>query len=86
MKKYTVLLFLATFIQLASAQEFSLENALYDLPDVIFEKIETPQGFSSAWELRVKQPVDHQDPSKGYFYQKAYLTHLDQDQPMVIVT
>ena len=86
MKRYIVLVLLAALFQVTAAQEFSIENALYDLPDVIFKKIETPEGFSSAWELRVKQPIDHQDPSKGYFYQKAYLSNLEPDQPMVIVT
>ncbi len=64
----------------------SLEQRLFDLPDVTFKRIEAPQGFSEAWELRVRQPVDHTDPSKGYFYQRVFLSHRGFDRPTVIVT
>lgn len=61
-------------------------HALYELPDVIFTQIETPEGYESAYELRIKQPMDHTDPSKGHFYQRAYLSHRDTDAPTVICT
>ncbi len=64
----------------------SVEKALYELPDVIFESIDTPDGFSSAWELRIKQPLDHWHPEKGFFYQRVFLSHRDFDRPMVICT
>ncbi len=68
----------------ATAQ--SLEQQLYDLPDLRFKKIETPEGFEAAYELRIRQPIDHRDPSKGFFYQRAFLSHRSFDRPMVIVT
>lgn len=68
-----------------TAQLTDIERKLYELPDVIFHESE-PLANGVSYELRIKQPLDHTDPSKGYFYQKAYLHHRDMDQPTVIVT
>lgn len=62
------------------AREQIIENALYDLPDVIFKSI----GKADTFELKIKQPLDHQHPEKGYFYQRAFLTHKAFDKPMVM--
>ena len=59
---------------------------LYNLPDVIFEDIATPIGFEDAYELRIKQPIDHNNPELGYFYQRAYLSHRSKDALTVMVT
>lgn len=62
------------------AQKVTVENALFDLPDVIFQEI----GKADTFELKIKQPLDHQHPEKGYFYQRAFLTHKAFDKPMVM--
>lgn len=69
-----------------SIAQVDLEQKLFDLEGVRFEKIETPEGYASAYKLNVKQPIDHKDPSKGYFYQKVYLSHRDTQAPMVQIT
>ena len=63
-----------------------LEKKLFDLPDVRFEKIKAPDGFSAAYLLQVRQPIDHHDESKGYFYQRVWFTHRGFDKPTVINT
>lgn len=68
------------------AQPSALEVKLFNLPDVVFTRIDAPEGFEAAYELQVRQPVDHENPSKGYFYQRAYLSHRSFDAPMVIAT
>ena len=68
------------------AQPAALEQALFNLPDVIFKKMDTPIGFEAVYELNIRQPLDHKDPSKGYFYQRAFLSHRSFDAPMVIAT
>ncbi len=85
MKRILFTLFLAVSISI-SAQESTLEEQLYDLPDVIFKKIATPEGFEAAYVIKVKQAVDHKNPAKGYFYQRAYLSHKGFDRPTVMVT
>lgn len=64
----------------------NIEQLLFDLPGVSFTQIETPGSYESAYHLMVKQPLDHSDHSKGYFYQKVYLSHKGFDNINVIVT
>ena len=87
MKKYIfTLLFLAAGFHTAIAQTEVFEDRLFELPDVIFTKIETAKEYDSSYELKIKQPLDHSDTSKGYFYQRAFLSHKGYDRPTVIIT
>jgi len=63
-----------------------LEMQLFELSDVIFKKIDTPEGYEAAYQLKIKQPIDHNDPSKGHFYQRVFLSHMDYEAPMAIIT
>ncbi len=56
------------------------------MPDVIFIKLNTPPGFIEAYELAVRQPLDHKDFSKGFFYQRVFLSHKGFEKPVVFVT
>ena len=87
MNRYTfsVLLFFISFF-ISNAQVESLDTLLFELPDVIFTKIESKEGFEATYELKIKQPLDHFDSSKGFFYQKAYLAHKGFDRPTVLIT
>lgn len=64
----------------------NIETALFNLSDVVFKKIDTPNGFEAAYELKIRQPLDHKHPEKGFFYQKVYLNHKGFDRPTVMVT
>ena len=87
MKKLVLFMFLTSwFIIPLSAQTTSLEDLLFNLPDVKFKKIESPNSTELTYELNVKQPIDHSDIQKGFFYQKVYLSHKGFDKPTVIVT
>ena len=87
MKKAILFLIIITgSFQFTNAQQQQLENLLFDLPDVIFEEIKAADGFETAYKLYIKQPLDHAQPSKGFFYQKAYLSHRGFDRLTVIVT
>jgi hypothetical protein len=82
--------FLSLFILInvngQSLKTDSLEKLLFELPDVIFKKLEPSPNFESTYLIKIKQPIDHNDLSKGIFYQKVYLTHKGFDRPTVIVT
>jgi hypothetical protein len=82
-----ILSFLISFllVQISFAQT-DLERALFDLPNVSFKKIDTPDGYSAAYELMIKQPIDHQHPEKGHFYQQVYLSHRGFNRPTVLIT
>lgn len=87
MKKFLLLItFIFALVNLDYAQTQNIENLLFNLPDVIFKKIETPDSFELAYELKIRQPLNHFDPSKGFFYQKAFLSHKAFDRPTVINT
>ena len=78
------LLFLGSDLQ--AQQPVNIETQLFNLPDVVFKRIETPEGFHSAWELKIRQPLDHKNPGSGYFYQRAFLSHMDFSRPLVLCT
>ena len=42
----------------AGAQSDSLENLLFELPDVIFKETNPPKGFKGAYSLLIKQMAD----------------------------
>lgn len=86
MRSQILIIILCLSAQLGLGQSTELETKLFELPDVSFEKIKTPAGFESAYELKIKQPIDHQDPSKGYFHQKVFLSHKGFDKVNVLVT
>lgn len=83
MKVIQLIIFLSIGVN-AIAQ--SIEKSLFELPDVIFKKIKNPIDYQSAYELKIKQAIDHEDPSKGHFYQRVFLSHKSVEQPTVIVT
>lgn len=85
MKLYTVIFCLICFTSVTTAQS-DLEKQLFELPDVIFKKIETPDGFKAAYELSIKQPLDHNDPTQGHFYQRVFLSHKSFDVPTALIT
>ena len=87
MKKILIfLLIISGLYNHAAAQSDSLEYLLFELPDVIFKKIDPPKGYEKAYELLIKQKVDQTDPTAGYFYQKGFLSHKGFDRPTVMIT
>ena len=87
MKKITLIAIVTTlFFQVLTAQTTKLETLLYELPDVIFTKIETAQNFNETYELQIKQNLDHSNPSSGHFYQRVFLSHKSFENPTVMIT
>jgi hypothetical protein len=86
--KIGLLLFCSISLLSAIAQtdEISLERQLYNLPDLSFKKISAPSDKYLKYELIIRQPLDHQHPEKGYFYQHATLLHKSFNAPTVIET
>ncbi len=70
---------------LTQAQE-DISKYLYDLPDIQFEKIDPIDDGYSSYLLMIKQPIDHNDLTKGHFQQKVYLNHLGLNQINVMAT
>lgn len=68
----------------AQSDEQLLEKKLYDLPNVYFKKISEPGDTLLKYDLQIKQPVDHKDASKGFFYQHVLLLHKGFNKPTVL--
>ncbi|MFC1535922.1 S28 family serine protease [Candidatus Neomarinimicrobiota bacterium] len=79
-------LIIALSLFVIQIQAQNIEELLFELPDVIFEKVESEDDYGTVYKLKIKQPLDHFDTSKGYFYQKTFLTHISFDSPTVMVT
>ncbi len=85
-KQFLLSLFLFGILTIGYTQSNQLEALLFELPDVIFKKLPSIDDNQIVYELKIKQAIDHSDHSKGSFYQKVYLTHVDFNRPMIIVT
>ncbi len=68
-----------------TANETLLEK-LQKLPDVSVTEIAPPQGYLQAFQIDVRQPLDHGNPAGNKFFQRIYLSHLDEGRPMVLST
>jgi hypothetical protein len=85
MRHLILILFCSIFGASVTGQS-DLETKLFELPDVIFKKIDTPEGYEAAYELKVRQAIDHKNPALGHFYQRVFLSHKDYNSPTAIIT
>jgi len=56
------------------------------LPGAVVKEIEAPAPFGRAFEIWLLQPVDHDEPDRGTFYQRMFLAHQDPAGIMVLET
>ncbi len=64
----------------------SIEKILSKIQDIQFSKTSNLYGYQSSYLLLIKQPIDHNNPELGYFKQRVWVSHLDFDRPVVIIT
>ena len=84
---FVLALLLNTWVGISqSVDEKRLEEDLFALPDVSFTKISSANELPIKYMLRIKQPLDHKDRSKGEFYQRVILTHQGYQQPTLMQT
>jgi hypothetical protein len=77
--------FSANIIAQEQAPE-TLENWLSKVKDITYKKITKPKDKFESYLIKVKQPIDHKDTTKGSFYQSVVLTHHGFNQPTVMQT
>jgi hypothetical protein len=87
MKPFLLLIFCLIFLNsFGQTEKEQLERKLFDLPDVSFTDVSKPGESFLTYDLMVKQPIDHQHPEKGAFYQWVQLKHKGFDKPTVFET
>ncbi len=86
-KNITTLVFLLFYVLLwAHPDQKQVEKALYNLKNVTFTALESSDDNILEYKLQVRQPIDHNDESKGYFDQSVYYVHRGFDRPTVMET
>ena len=87
MKRFGIVLFFVLAFQLAFGQK---EKVFYErlkkLEGIEIESIESFDSIYKTYKIFIKQPIDHLNPQAGYFKQKIYLSHLNEKEPVVLVT
>jgi hypothetical protein len=88
MLRFVCLLMVMSLSGVLSAQLniAEIEQRLFELPDVQFKKVSSEDVEAPVYELHVRQPIDHGDPEKGSFWQRAFLTHVGFERPTVMCT
>lgn len=77
MKKQFLFISLTFLVYQLFGQHEALELFLKNSPDIDYERVEDSNNKNLSYKLRIKQPLDHSDLTKGYFTQLTYLTHKD---------
>jgi len=75
---------LLVFLSYALVAQTSVIDRIHILDNVQATKIKTLDGFSECYKIMFRQPVNHNDTSEGFFYQKIYLSHKSVEKPMVL--
>jgi hypothetical protein len=71
----------------AMADEVRMDSILERMADLrVISKTVSYSPYRLEYQLAIKQPVDHGDPSKGYLYQQLHLIHRGFSRPMVMET
>ncbi|SNR47307.1 PS-10 peptidase S37 [Lutibacter agarilyticus] len=96
MKLYkSILLFVAISVSIISCRTIKLDpveiltfqQELEKLfPDAEITKMEAKDHFSKAYQLVLNQPLDHKNLEAGTFKHYVYISHIDEDAPVVLVT
>ncbi len=84
----TILLLLVMFLAIdAEAKPKVLIDMIKKvLPNATIKKLPAKDHYKEAFEIKFKQPLDHNNPSVGSFEQRIFLCHADFKKPMVMVT
>ncbi len=84
---HRVILFVVLYACTASAQNGELFRKLKALPDVVeVVAMKTDTMFRAGYELRVRQPLDHENPGGASFLQSVYIAHVDESKPVLFET
>ncbi|MFC2084346.1 S28 family serine protease [Bacteroidota bacterium] len=67
-------------------QQTKLFNWLNTIPDLEVKIIESDSIFTEAYEIMIIQPLDHKNPEKKIFQQRLFLSHINEEKPVIFDT
>lgn len=74
------------FVAGCGVEEVPLASHLAALPGSTVTPIQAEAPFTAAVDLRLEQPLDHEDAAAGSFSQRILAEHRGFDRPVVLVT
>jgi hypothetical protein len=74
------------FVAGCGVEEVPLASHLAALPGSSVTPVDTEAPFVAAVDLRLEQPLDHDDAAAGSFNQRILVEHRGFDRPVVLVT
>jgi len=75
------------FLSSCTGQAKDISSELQKIPGIVIQEIEPDSPiFQSKYEIKLIQPLDHENPEAGFFQQRMFLSHAGFDKPMVLVT
>ena len=77
---------LALFVSCSREPELTLRERLQRIDGFSVMEVAPPPGFLQAFQVDALQPVDHNDPSRGTFSQRFYLSFRGGEAPTVFYT
>ncbi|MDA3816609.1 MAG: S28 family serine protease [Prolixibacteraceae bacterium] len=87
MRTLFLLLVISFNVHQLEAEDFSFKQKLENLPHIVSVKeIEHHSFFKATYEVMFKQYLDHEDPQKGTFLQRVFISNYDEKSPVVYVT
>lgn len=82
-----LLIFIVLGLYSGCSRTFTSSEAFLDSSDGIkYSEIKADSMFQKAFLVWVEQPLDHNRPSSGTFWQRVWLSHRSLSAPTVVVT
>lgn len=85
-KKRSIIILLAIILISPLYAISGIEEFLNELPFKNIKVLEKEAFYSHIYEVFFEQEIDHLHPEKGTFAQKLYVSHVDAEKPVVLVT
>jgi len=86
MKKLFLSGALLVFVVFHALAADSLEDFLNRKEVKIVRTLQNESTFEGIMELMIEQPIDHRNPDGETFTQRVYISHVDPEQPVVLIT
>lgn len=64
----------------------TIESALGNLEGITYKRMGPEDASVHVYELKIRQPIDHNDTLQGFFQQKVLLRHTGFDNPVLMST
>ena len=91
-KKLFIFLFVGTVLVSCNSKESQLKGLTFKeqlqvlFPTAKIDSIKINDHFAQAYQLVIKEPLNHQKPEEGTFEHYIYVSHHNYDNPTVLVT